>query len=168
MNVGLSIPIKDCIIEKYDDVLEDILAHGHTHYVGAGGRGSTKSSFFGGIAIVLLIMLYKNVHALCFRKVGNTIQNSIYAQVVWAIYKLGVDSLFHIPKTYSTPIVYKPTGQRIMFMGLDDPNKVKSVKIPFLINVRFVPKFPSSSMSIDPHSPGIVESSTADTNGLAI
>ena len=131
MNVGLSIPIKDCIIEKYDDVLEDILAHGHTHYVGAGGRGSTKSSFFGGISIVLLIMLYKNVHALCFRKVGNTIQNSVYAQVVWAIYKLGVDSLFHIPKTYSTPIVYKPTGQRIMFMGLDDPNKVKSVKIPF-------------------------------------
>ena len=126
-----SISLQDCIIPMYDAVLQDVLAHKHTHYVGAGGRGSTKSSFFGGICIPLLIMANPNVHAICFRKVGNTIQNSIYAQVVWGIYRLGVESLFHIPKTYSTPIVYLPTGQRILFMGMDDPNKVKSVKIPF-------------------------------------
>ena len=130
-NNGLNIPLQDCVIPMYDAVLQDVLHHAHTHYVGAGGRGSTKSSFFGGICIPLLIMAYPNVHAICFRKVGNTIQNSIYAQVVWGIYKLGVESLFHIPKTYSTPIVYLPTGQRILFMGMDDPNKVKSVKIPF-------------------------------------
>lgn len=129
--VQVDVPIKDCIIPMYDRVLKDVLRHGHTHYVGKGGRGSTKSSFFGGIAIPLLIVNYPGVHALCFRKVGNTIQSSIYAQVVWGIYKLGLESLFHIPKTYSTPIVYLPTGQRIMFMGMDDPNKVKSVKIPF-------------------------------------
>ena len=126
----INIPIKDCIIPMYDDVLEDILNHDHTHYVFPGGRGSTKSSFVG-IDIPLLIMSHPNIHALCFRKVGNTIQTSIFPQVVWGIYKLGVDSLFHIPKTYSTPIVYLPTGQRIMFMGLDDPMKVKSVKLPF-------------------------------------
>lgn len=131
MSEQLNIPISDCIIPMYDEVLRDILNHGHTHYVGKGGRGSTKSSFYGGIAIPLLIMAYPGVHAVCFRKVGNTIQNSIYSQVVWGIYKLGLDSLFHIPKTYSTPIVYLPTGQRILFMGLDDPNKVKSVKLPF-------------------------------------
>ena len=130
-NTNLSIPIADCIIPMYDEVLEDVLSHGHTHYVGKGGRGSTKSSFYGGICIPLLIMSYPNIHAVCFRKVGNTIQNSIYSQIVWGIYKLGVESLFHIPKTYSTPIVYLPTGQRILFMGLDDPNKVKSVKLPF-------------------------------------
>ena len=127
----VNIPLADCIIPMYDDVLKDVLGHKHTHYVGAGGRGSTKSSFFGGICIPLLIMSNPNVHAICFRKVGNTIQNSIYAQVVWGIYKLGLEGLFHIPKTYSTPIVYLPTGQRILFMGMDDPNKVKSVKIPF-------------------------------------
>lgn len=128
---ALSIPLRDCIIPMYDDILEDVLAHRHTHYVGAGGRGSTKSSFYGGICIPLLIISHPGVHALCFRKVGNTIQNSIYAQVVWGIYKLGLEHLFHIPKTYSTPIVYLPTGQRILFMGMDDPNKVKSVKLPF-------------------------------------
>ena len=127
----LRIPLSDCIIPMYKEVLQDVLQHRHTHYVGAGGRGSTKSSFFGGICIPLLIIQNPGVHAICFRKVGNTIQNSIYSQVVWGIYKLGLESLFHIPKTYSTPIVYLPTGQRILFMGMDDPNKVKSVKLPF-------------------------------------
>lgn len=131
MAENISIPLSDCIIPMYDAVLKDVLQHRHTHYVGAGGRGSTKSSFFGGICIPLLIIQNPNVHAICFRKVGNTIQNSIYSQVVWGIYKLGLESLFHIPKTYSTPIVYLPTGQRILFMGMDDPNKVKSVKLPF-------------------------------------
>ena len=127
----VKVNMKDVIIPMYKDVFIDIMNHGHTHYVGAGGRGSTKSSFYGGIVIPLLIVNYPGVHALCFRKVGNTIQTSIYAQVVWGIYQLGLESLFHIPKTYSTPIVYKPTGQKILFMGLDDPNKVKSVKLPF-------------------------------------
>lgn len=127
----LEISVENCIIPMYDDVLEDILEHGHTHYVFAGGRGSTKSSFVGGIVIPMLIMAYPNIHAVCFRKVGNTIQNSIYSQVIWGIFQLGVESLFHMPKTYSNPIVYLPTGQKIYFMGLDDPNKVKSIKPEF-------------------------------------
>ena len=114
----------------YDDVLEDILEHRHVHYVFAGGRGSTKSSFIG-IAIPLLIVQYHNIHATCFRKIGNTIQNSIYSQIVWGIYQLGLEGLFKIPKTYSNPIVYIPTGQKIYFLGLDDPHKVKSIKPEF-------------------------------------
>lgn len=130
-DLNVQIPLRNAIIPMYFDILKDVLGHKHTHYVGAGGRGSTKSSFFGGICIPLIIMANPNVHAVCFRKVGNTIQNSIYSQVTWGIYQLGLESLFHIPKTYSTPIVYKPTGQCIFFMGLDDPNKVKSIKTKF-------------------------------------
>ena len=77
----------------------------------------------------MLIIANPEVNAVCFRKVGNTIQNSIYSQVVWGIEKLGLTSFFKIPKTYSNPIVYIPTGQKIMFMGMDDPNKVKSIKV---------------------------------------
>lgn len=127
----ISIPIKDCIIPMYDDVLEDILSHRHIHYVFPGGRGSTKSSFVGGIALPLVLMANPNVHAVCFRKVANTIQNSIFSQVKWGLYQMGIDSLFQIPKHYNTPIVYKPTGQQILFMGLDDPDKVKSIKLSF-------------------------------------
>lgn len=125
----IDIKIKDLIIPAYDSVFKDILSHGHTHYCFKGGRGSTKSSFVGGIDIPLLIMQYPSVNAVCFRKVGNTVQNSIYSQVTWGIYQMGLQDLFHIPKTYSNPIVYKPTGQKIFFMGMDDPNKVKSIKV---------------------------------------
>lgn len=127
----VKIKMKDSIIPMYDDVLQDVLEHRHRRYVFAGGRGSTKSSFVGGICIPLLIISNPTIHAVCFRKVANTIQTSIFPQVIWGIYQLGLEHLFKIPKTYSTPITYLPTGQQIIFMGLDDPNKVKSIKLPF-------------------------------------
>lgn len=127
----ININMRDMIIPMYKPVFTDIMRHDHSTYVFAGGRGSTKSSFAGGIMIPLLIMQNPKCHAVCFRKVGNTIQKSIFSQVTWGIYQMGLDSLFHIPKNYATPIIYKPTGQQIIFMGLDDPNKVKSIKLPF-------------------------------------
>jgi len=128
---SINIPLKNCITPNFFPVLDDILKHKHSRYILPGGRGSTKSSLIGGIAIPLLITIYPNIHAVCFRKVGNTIQTSIFPQVIWGIYQLGLESLFKIPKSYSTPIEYLPTGQKIYFMGLDDPNKVKSIKPAF-------------------------------------
>ena len=127
----IELKYNDIAIPMYHDVLDDILDHKHTHYIGAGGRGSTKSSFFGGIAIPLIIVNNPLVHAVCFRKIGNTIQNSIYSQVVWGIYELGLENYFKIPKVYSNPIVFLPTGQKIYFMGVDDPQKIKSIKPEF-------------------------------------
>ena len=124
------INIDKCVIPKFQPILDDIMDHNHVHYVFKGGRGSTKSSFISE-AIPLLIVLNPSVHALVFRKVGNTIKNSVWAQVVWGISQLGLDDFFQIPKTIANPIIFKPTGQRILFMGLDDPNKVKSIKLPF-------------------------------------
>ena len=129
--INMSIKVSDVVAPLYVPVLKKMLQHEWTHYILKGGRGSTKSSFLGGIAIPLLIIANPNVHAVCFRKIANTVQRSTFAQVVWGIYALGLESLFEIPKSYSTPIKYKPTGQTIMFMGLDDPQKVKSIKVPF-------------------------------------
>lgn len=129
--MNINIPLRDCIIPDFFDVLDDILNHKHSRYIFPGGRGSTKSSFLGGIAIPLLITIYPDIHAVCFRKIANTIQTSIFPQVVWGIYQLGLQNYFKIPKNYSTPIEYIPTGQRIYFMGLDNPDKVKSIKVPF-------------------------------------
>lgn len=128
---NVEIKLRDCIIPDFFDLLEDILEHKHSRYILPGGRGSTKSSFIGGIAIPLLITIYPNIHAVCFRKIANTIQTSIFPQVVWGIYQLGLQDFFRIPKNYSTPIEYIPTGQKIYFMGLDDPDKVKSIKPAF-------------------------------------
>ena len=124
------IPMKEMIIPMYKPVLQDILDHDHVHYVFKGGRGSTKSSLISE-AIPLIMLDNPDVHAVVFRKIGNTMKNSVWAQVVWAIDKLGLSPFFKIPKSIANPIVFVPTGQQILFMGLDDPNKVKSIKLPF-------------------------------------
>ena len=127
---NITIIPEDHIIPKFDDVLDDILDHKHVHYVFKGGRGSTKSSFISE-AIPMIMLENPQVHALVFRKVGNTMKNSVWSQVVWGIQELGLGPLFHIPKTIASPIVLKATGQQILFFGLDDADKVKSVKLPF-------------------------------------
>lgn len=129
-DLEVCIRTKDHIIPMYEDILDKVLDHQYVHYVFPGGRGSTKSSFIS-ICIPLLIIDNPNIHAAVFRKVGNTIKTSVWGQVVWAIYQLGLESFFTIPKTHSNPIIYNPTGQRIMFFGLDDADKVKSIKLPF-------------------------------------
>lgn len=126
----VQINMKDVIIPMYKDVLMDILKHEHTHYVFSGGRGSTKSSFISE-AIPLIMLQNPNVHVVVFRKVGNTMKNSVWSQIVWGINQLGLAPLFHIPKSIANPITLIQTGQQILFFGLDDPQKIKSVKLPF-------------------------------------
>lgn len=113
----------------FDEVADDVQRHGHTHYDLSGGRGSLKSSFVSLIVPPLLIG-NPGTHALVLRKVGNTIRDSVFAQYMWAIGELG---MAHLWKAQRTPmeLVYKPTGQKIMFRGADDPMKIKSIKVPF-------------------------------------
>ena len=126
----VDINLNKCIIPMYKPVLSDILAHEHVHYVFKGGRGSTKSSFISE-AIPLIMMSNPTVHAVVFRKVGNTMKNSVWSQIVWGINALGLTPFFKIPRTIASPIVYEPTGQQILFFGCDDPSKIKSIKLPF-------------------------------------
>lgn len=95
----------------------------------SGGRGSTKSSFVS-VELVKMLIEHPDCHAVVLRKVGNTLSTSVYEQISWAISELGLSVYFE--QTVSPMrITYKPTGQRILFMGLDDPGKLKSIKVPF-------------------------------------
>lgn len=107
----------------------DVFKHGHTHYDLSGGRGSLKSSCVS-ILVPLLIVANPNVHALVLRKVANTIRDSVYAQYMWAIGELGMAAYWEA-KVSPMELIYKPTGQKIMFRGADDPMKIKSIKVPF-------------------------------------
>ena len=82
------------------------------------------------LLVPLLIVLNPNVHALVLRKVGNTLRDSVFAQYMWAIGELGMASHWSAKRT-PMELVYKPTGQKIMFRGADDPMKIKSIKVPF-------------------------------------
>ena len=95
----------------------------------AGGRGSTKSSCVS-IELILLLLQHPDCHAVVLRKVGNTLRNSVFEQIAWAVAELGLASRFELTVSPMRAI-YKPTGQRIMFFGLDDPGKLKSIKVPF-------------------------------------
>lgn len=125
----MEINIADRIARSFDSVFWDVQDHGHTFYWLPGGRGSTKSSFVG-IEVPLLLMQHPQCHAVVLRKVGNTIKNSVYPQIQWGIEQLGVADRF---KYITSPheITYKATGQKILFFGVDDPMKVKSIKLPF-------------------------------------
>lgn len=107
----------------------DIKRHGHTYYWLEGGRGSTKSSDIS-VEIPQLLIMNPECHAVVLRKIGNTIKNSVYPQMQWGIDALGLTSKFRF-KTSPHEITYKKTGQKILFFGVDDPQKIKSIKLPF-------------------------------------
>ena len=126
----LTIPA-DLLASTFIDVWRDVRDHKHTEYVLYGGRGSTKSSF---ISLALICQLVNNptVHGLATRQVANTLRDSVYAQLRWAIGELNVyyPGLSDDFKCTTSPleIEYKPTGQKIYFRGADDPGKIKSIK----------------------------------------
>ena len=111
------------------DLARDVFRHGHTHYDLSGGRGSLKSSCVSLLVPPLLIS-NPNYHACVFRKVGNTIRDSVFQQYIWAIDKLGMADLWE-SRTSPPELIYRPMNQHILFRGADDPMKLKSIKAPF-------------------------------------
>lgn len=123
------IRLSEKIGSAFYDIAHDIFRHGHTHYDFSGGRGSLKSSTVS-IIVPLLLVGNPGTHALVLRKVANTIRDSVYAQYIWAIGELGMAAYWEA-KVSPMELIYKPTGQKIMFRGADDPMKIKSIKVPF-------------------------------------
>ena len=124
-----TIRLSNIIAPHFWGLHQDIKQHDHTYYWLEGGRGSTKSS---DISIEIPPLMIKNpdCHAVVLRKVGNTIKNSVYPQMQWGIDALGLTDKFRF-KTSPHEITYKRTGQKILFFGVDDPQKIKSIKLPF-------------------------------------
>lgn len=123
------IRLSEKIGPAFYDIAHDVFRHGHTHYDFSGGRGSLKSSTVS-IIVPLLLVGNPGTHALVLRKVANTIRDSVYAQYIWAIGELGMAAYWEA-KVSPMELIYKPTGQKIMFRGADDPMKIKSIKVPF-------------------------------------
>lgn len=131
----MAIKISSLIAPNFYDLwlkVKDVISNKKPQYTEFwlnGGRGSTKSSFIS-IAIVLLIILVPDIHAVILRKVKDTLRTSVYNQMQWAINILGLNGYFRFTKS-PLEIVYIPTGQTIYFFGLDDAGKVKGIKTAF-------------------------------------
>ena len=94
----------------------------------SGGRGSGKSSFLS-VEFLLQLLRHPGCSGAVLRKVGNTLRTSVYAQLQWAVYALGLGGLFRFSLS-PMEAEYLPTGQKILFLGMDDAGKLKSIKLP--------------------------------------
>ena len=115
--------------------LPEIVGEGYGDYwrfkgryrVVKGSRASKKSTTTA-MNMIYRIMKYPQSNVLVVRKTFRTLQDSCFAQLKWAIRRLSVEEYF-VYKYSPLEIVYKPTGQKILFRGLDDPLKVTSVTV---------------------------------------
>lgn len=123
--------LSKCIGKAFYSVHKDIQSGRHTYYDLTGGRGSLKSSFVS-IEIIYNMMKKENAkkHAVIYRKVGDTLETSVFSQIEWAVDILGVSHLWKLTKS-PMRAEYLPTGQKIIFKGLDKAAKSKSIKVPF-------------------------------------
>lgn len=115
--------------------LPDVIGRGYgdfwrcrTRYrVLKGGKGSKKSTT---TALNFIVRLMQNPMAnlLVVRAVMNTHRDSTFAQLEWAQRQLKVS---HLWKNTVSPMemVYKPTGQKILFRGFDDVLKLASTTV---------------------------------------
>lgn len=125
----MGIKLSKLIAKHFWPVHNSIKNHEYTHYWLKGGRGSSKSSFIS-LEIPQILVRNPNCHAVILRKCANTLKGSVYGQMQWAIDKLGMGGKFRY-LTAPPEMIFKETGQRILFLGVDDPQKIKSLKLPF-------------------------------------
>lgn len=93
-----------------------------------GGKGSKKSATTA-LNFIFRLMKEKDSNLLVVRQVMNTHRDSTFAQLKWAQERLGV-SKYWSNTVSPLEMVYKPTGQKIIFRGFDDVLKLASTTVP--------------------------------------
>lgn len=92
------------------------------------GSRASKKSKTTALNSIARIMEYPQANLLCVRKTYRTLKDSCFTELKWAIHRLGVDAWWDA-KESPLEMTYKPTGQKILFRGLDDPLKVTSITV---------------------------------------
>lgn len=104
-----------------------------------GGRNSFKSSV---IALLLVYMMLnyvsqdKTANVVIIRKVANTIRDSVFRKMRWALEMFGVDRQFQFTVS-PFKISHEGTQSNFYFYGQDDFQKLKSNDIGNIIAVWF-------------------------------
>lgn len=113
--------------------LPDIVGSGYgtmwrskCRYIAVKGSRRSKKSTTQALKLIYLLIKYPLSNALVVRRYYNTLHDSCFTQLKWAIHRLGVDACFAI-KESPMEIRCIPTGQKIYFRGLDDPLKITSI-----------------------------------------
>lgn len=121
------VSLRGLIAPVFYPVHADIRQGAHSDYWLHGGRGSGKSSFVS-LEIALGLMRDPEANAVIYRRVADTLRESVYAQMLWALDRLNVTHLWQ-SRLSPMELVYRPTGQLVLFRGADDPQKSKGIKL---------------------------------------
>lgn len=97
-------------------------------YVVCKGSRASKKSTTAALKIVTRMMQYPLSNTLVVRKTGASLKDSCWTQLRWAIDRLGVSN-FWKARVSPLELEYVPTGQKILFRGMDDPLKVTSITV---------------------------------------
>jgi len=92
------------------------------------GSRASKKSKTAALFFIYSMMKYPGANLLVIRKVYRTLKDSCFSDLKWAINRLGVQDYWSV-KESPLEMVYIPTGQKILFRGLDDPLKVTSITV---------------------------------------
>ena len=92
------------------------------------GSRASKKSKTTALWIIYNMMKYKNANTLVVRKVFRTLKDSCYSDLRWAINRFQVQDYWEL-KESPLEMTYKPTGQKILFRGFDDPLKITSISV---------------------------------------
>lgn len=125
--------LSELLPKKFHSVWKATLNEQYTNIVLKGGRGSGKSSDVAHIITQLLMRWPTN--AVGIRATDNTLEQSVYEQMKWAISEQGVSHLFKFNKS-PLKITYIPRGNYMIFRGAQNPERIKSLKdsqFPFSI-----------------------------------
>lgn len=92
------------------------------------GSRASKKSKTTALNFIHNIMKYPTSNLLVVRKVFRTLKDSCYTDLKWAINRLEVNEYWDC-KESPLEMTYKPTGQKILFRGLDEPFKITSITV---------------------------------------
>lgn len=92
------------------------------------GSRASKKSKTSALWFIVNLMKHPAANLLVVRATYNTLRNSCFTELKWAIARLGVQQYWQINLS-PLEMTYLPTGQKIYFRGLDDPLKVTSITV---------------------------------------
>lgn len=110
---------------EYNPAFSDVFLSEHRYCILKGGAGSGKSVVCAQ-KIVGRIISEPGHRILVLRKVSTTIKRSVWDLILDVFEQVGHRAYLNINKTDRT-IEYVPNGNLILFAGIDDPEKLKSI-----------------------------------------
>lgn len=99
-------------------------------YAACKGSRASKKSKATALRIIYNMMKYDKSNTLVVRKTYRTLKDSCFTDLKWATRRLEVEHLWEF-KYSPLEATYLPTGQKILFRGLDDPLKITSITVDY-------------------------------------